>query len=207
LKLRELASQGTRIGAAALPAAAIGGALVGCAWVATSDHAAAALAALVQRVPRSIGPLVAGLLVAARVGATIAGEVAALRAGQQIDWLRAAGISPLLHLVLPRLLAATLVLPVATVVADAFALGAASLVAVQRGAAPLAFAQLVTTDVWIGLAKAALFGATLAGVACVIGLQWRSAERDVPRSAGRGAVAAVLAVAALDLLFVASRLA
>lgn len=201
---RELAAQGTRIGAAALPAVAIGGAFVGCAWIAASDDASAALASLVRRVPREIGPLVAGLLVAARVGATMSGDLAALRAGQQVDWLRATGLSPLRHLVLPRLLAAVLVLPVATLVADAFALGAASLVAVQRGAEPLALAQLVASDVWIGLAKAALFGATLAGVACAVGLHWRGAANDVPRSAGRGAVSAMLAVAAL---FVASRFA
>jgi phospholipid/cholesterol/gamma-HCH transport system permease protein len=207
LSPRERARQGTRIGAAALPAVAIGGTLVGIAWIATSDDAAVALAQLVQQVPRAIGPLVAGLLVAARVGATMSSEIAALRAGQQLDWLRAAGLSPLLHLVLPRLIAAALVLPVATLVADAFALGAASLLAVQRGAAPLAFAQLVSADVWIGLAKAVLFGATLAGVACAVGLHWRSAERDVPRSAGRGAAAAMLAIAAIDLLLAASRLA
>jgi phospholipid/cholesterol/gamma-HCH transport system permease protein len=204
---RELAVQGTRIGAAALPAVAIGGAFVGCAWIAASGDATVALASLVRRVPREIGPLVAGLLVAARVGATMAGDLAALRAGQQVDWLRATGLSPLRHLVAPRWLAAVLVLPVATLVADAFALGAASLVAGQRGAEPLALAQLVSGDVWIGLAKSALFGATLAGVACAVGLHWRGAANDVPRSAGRGAVSAMLAVAALDLLFVASRFA
>ena len=204
---RELAVQGTRIGAAALPAVAIGAALAGCAWIAASGDASAALAMLVRRVPRSLGPLVAGLLVAARVGATMAAELASLRAGQQVDWLRAAGVSVPRTLVVPRLLAAALVLPVATLVADAFALGAASLLAAQRGAAPLAFAQLAPADVGIGIAKAALFGAALAGVACAVGLQWRGAAHDVPRSAGRGAAAAVLAVAALDLLLVASRLA
>jgi len=207
LSPRELALQGTRIGAAVLPAVAIGGGLVGWAWIAASHDAAAALAVIVQRVPRGVGPLVAGLLVAARTGATMAAEIASLRAGQQVDWLRAAGLSPLRHLVSPRLLAAALVLPVATLVADAFALGTASLLASRRGAAPLALAQLAPADVWIGLAKAALFGVTLAAVACATGLHWRGAARDVPRSAGRGAVAAMLAVAALDLLFVASRLA
>jgi len=207
LSPRELALQGTRIGAAALPAVAIGSALAGAAWIAASGDASAALAVLVRRVPRGIGPLVAGLLVAARVGATMAGELASLRAGRQVDWLRAAGLSPLRQLVSPRLLAAVLVLPVATLVADACALGAASLLASRRGAAPLALAQLVSSDVWVGLAKAALFGAALAAVSCAIGLYWRGTTGDVPRSAGRGAVAAVLAVAALDLLFVASRLA
>ncbi len=203
---REVAVQVTRIGAAALPAVAIGGALVGCAWIVASADASVALATLVQSVPRSIGPLVAGLLVAARVGATMAGEIAAMRAGQQVDWLRAVGLSPLRQLVSPRLLAAALVMPVATLVADAFVLGAASLLAMQRGAAPIAFAQLAPAEVGIGLAKAILFGAVLAAVACAIGLHWRSGANDVPRSAGRGAIAAVFAVVVLDLLFAASRL-
>ena len=202
--MRELAVQCTRIGAAVLPAVIAGSALVGCAWIVQSADAAAALAALVARVPRAIGPLVAGILVAARVGALLAGELGELRRGQQVDWLRAAGLSPLRQLVLPRLLAVVLVMPVATLVADAALLAGASLLAVQRGAAALAFAQLAPAAVWIGLAKAALFGATLTGVACAIGLGLRAS--DIPRLASRGAVAAMLAVAALDLLLVASRL-
>ena len=206
MSARELAAQCTRIGAAVLPAVVVGSALVGCAWIVQSADAATALATLVSRVPRAIGPLVAGILVAARMGALLAGELGELRRGQQLDWLRAAGLSPLRQLVLPRLLAAVLVMPVATLVADASLLAGASLLAVQRGAAALAFAQLAPAEVWIGLAKAALFGATLAGVACAIGLGLRTSVNDIPRLASRGAVAAMLAVAALDLLLVASRL-
>ena len=206
MSARELAAQCTRIGAAVLPAVVVGSALVGCAWIVQSADAATALATLVSRVPRAIGPLVAGILVAARMGALLAGELGELRRGQQLDWLRAAGLSPLRQLVLPRLLAAVLVMPVATLVADASLLAGASLLAVQRGAAALAFAQLAPAEVWIGLAKAALFGASLAGVACAIGLGLRTSVNDIPRLASRGAVAAMLAVAALDLLLVASRL-
>ena len=204
MRPRELATQCTRIGAAVLPAVAIGGALVGCAWMLASADAATARAAMVSRIPRAIGPLVAGILVAARVGAMIAGELGELRAGQQVDWLRAAGLGRLRLLVAPRLLAAALVLPVATLVVDASALAVASLLGSPRGFDALA--QLAPTDVWIGLAKAALFGVTLAGVASAVGLLRRGASRDIPRLASRGAVAAVLAVVALDLLLVASRL-
>lgn len=206
MSVRELAAQCTRIGATVLPSVLVGSALVGCAWIVQSADAAAALVAMVSRVPRAIGPLVAGILVAARVGAILAGELGELRRGQQVDWLRAAGLSPLRQLVLPRLLAAVLVMPVAALVADASLLGAASLLAVQRGAAALAFAQLAPADVWIGLTKAALFGATLASVACAVGLGLQATARDIPRLASRGAVAAMLAVAALELLLVASRL-
>ncbi len=201
---RELATQCTRIGAAVLPAVTIGGALVGCAWMLSSRDAATARTAMMSAIPRAIGPLVAGILVAARVGAMIAGELGALRAGQQVDWLRAAGLGRLRHLVAPRLLAAALVLPVATLVVDASALLAASLFGAPNGFGALA--QLAPADVWIGLAKAALFGVTLAGVASAIGLLERGASRDLPRLASRGAVAAMLAVVALDLLLVASRL-
>lgn len=204
MSARELARQCTRIGAAVLPTVAIGGALVGCAWILSSPDAATARAAMVSRVPRAIGPLVAGILVAARVGAMIAGELGELHCGQQVDWLRAAGLRRLRHLVAPRLLAAVLVLPVATLVLDASALTAASLLGAPRGVQMLA--QLAPADVWIGLAKAALFGMTLAGVASAIGLLRRGSSRDIPRLASRGAVAAMLAVVALDLLLVASRL-
>jgi len=204
LSVRALATQCTRIGAAVLPSVAIGGALVGCAWMLSSADAASARTAMVSRIPRTIGPLVAGILVAARAGALIAGEFGELRSGQQVDWLRAAGLGRLRHLVAPRLLATVLVLPVAALVVDATALTAASLLGVPRGVDALA--QLAATDVWIGLAKAALFGATLAGVASAVGLLLRGASPDVPRLASRGAVAAMLAVVALDLLLVASQL-
>jgi phospholipid/cholesterol/gamma-HCH transport system permease protein len=206
LSARALAVQCTRIGAAVLPSVIVGSALVGCAWIVQSADAATALITLVSRVPRAIGPLVAGILVAARVGAMLAGEFGELRRGQQVDWLRAAGLSPLRQLVLPRLLAVVLIMPVATLVADASLLAGASLLAVRRGAAALAFAQLAPAEVWIGLAKAALFGATLAGVACAIGLGLRASASNIPRLASRGAVAAMLAVAALELVLVASRL-
>ncbi len=204
MSARELAVQCTRIGAAVLPAVAIGGALVGCAWMLASADAAAARTAMVSRIPREVGPLIAGVLVAARVGAMIAGELGALRNGQQVDWLHAAGLSLLRHLVVPRLFAAMLVLPVATLVVDASALSAASLLGTPR--AFHALAQLAPGDVWLGLAKAALFGATLAGVASAIALLPRAARLDIPLLASRGAVTAMLAVVALDLLLFASRL-
>lgn len=202
MSARELATQCTRIGAAVLPSALIAGALVGCAWLALSPDAVAARSAMVSRIPRALGPLVAGIVVAARVGAMFAGELGEARVGQQVDWLRAAGLGRLRHLVLPRLVAAALVLPVATLVVDAAALAAVSLMGVPRGFGALA--QLEPVDVWIGLAKGSLFGATLAGVASAIGLLWQGARPDVPRLASLGAVAAVLAVVALDLLLVAS---
>ena len=204
MSARELATQCTRIGAAVLPSALIAGALVGGAWIAVSPDAATARSAMVSRIPRAVGPLVAGIVVAARVGAMFAGELGETRVGQQVDWLRAAGLGRLRHLVLPRLVAAALVLPVATLVVDAAALAAASLMSVPRGFGALA--QLEPVDVWIGLAKAALFGVTLAGVASAIGLLRQGARPDVPRLASLGAVAAMLAVFAVDLLLVVSRL-
>ena len=203
MSARELATQCTRIGAAVLPSAGIAGALVGCAWIALSPDGVAARSAMVSHIPRGIGPLVAAIVVAARVGAMFAGELGEARAGQQADWLRPARLGRLRHLVAPRLVATALVLPVVTLVVDAAALAAVSLLGEPRGVAALA--QLAPVDVWVGLAKAALFGVTLAGVASAIGLLRQGTRPDVPRLASLGAVAAVLAVVALDLLLVASR--
>jgi phospholipid/cholesterol/gamma-HCH transport system permease protein len=200
---RELARQCTRVGAAALPVVAIGGALGGAALASLASDAAEVLAWLARHAPGSVAPSAALLLVAAPVGARMAGDVSALRDGGQLAWLRAAGRSAFRDVVGPRLAAALLVLPIAALVADAALLGAASLVATHRGVAVAGFAALAPGAVAAGALGAGVAGAVIAAVACAAGLVTRaapaSASGPVARAAARGAAGASLAAAAIGL--------
>jgi phospholipid/cholesterol/gamma-HCH transport system permease protein len=204
MNARELARQTTRAGAAALPVATLGGALVGAAIAATSREGGEALAWLARRGPAAIGPITAALCVAAPIGARMAGDVATLRAGDTLLWLRASGHSALRHVALPRILAALLVLPLAALLCSAALFGAASLVAAPRGAAATPLAAVTTSALGVGSLAAAGFGAALATAACAVGFATRT---GVARAASRGAAAALLVVVAIGACWIAGRMA
>lgn len=200
MNARELARQTTRAGVAALPVATLGGALVGAAIGATMPESPAAMVWLARRGPLTIGPVTAALCVAAPVGARIAADIAALRAGETLLWLRASGHSVLRHVALPRIVAAFLVLPLAALLCSGALLGAASLVATPHGAGAAPLAGVTTSALAAGSLATAGCGAVLAAVACAIGLATRS---GIARAASRGAAAALLAVVAIGAYWLA----
>lgn len=204
MNARELARQTTRAGVAALPVATLGGALVGASIAVTSRETADALTWLARRGPVVIGPITAALCVAAPIGARMAGDVAALRAGETLLWLRASGHSVLRHVALPRIVAASLVLPIAALLCSGALFGAASLVAAPRGASATPLSAVTTSALGVGSLAAAGFGAVLAAVACAVGLATRT---GVARAASRGAAAALLAVVAIGACWIAGHAA
>jgi phospholipid/cholesterol/gamma-HCH transport system permease protein len=201
---RELARQTTRVGVAALPVAMLGGALVGAAIAATSRETAEALTWLARRGPVAIGPITAAVCVAAPIGARMAGDIATLRAGETLLWLRASGHSVLRHVALPRIVAALLVLPIAALLCSASLFGAASLVAGPRGAGAAPLAAVTTTALGVGSLAAAGFGVAFAAAACAIGFATRT---GVARAASRGAAAALLTAIAIGACWIAGRAA
>lgn len=170
------------VGAAALAAFALlirspaEGAALGKSWPGASAAAW----------PREGAPLVTALVACGPLAAARAGELARMRLHHQIDALRAMGGSVWLDLVLPRLLAAALALPLLVLVADATGLGLRYLDWAPGASAWISADAVAPADVAAGLARAALFGLTLAGVACIAGLTPARAPRDgVPRAAAR----------------------
>jgi ABC-type transporter Mla maintaining outer membrane lipid asymmetry permease subunit MlaE len=196
MNARELARQVTRAGALALPIAAIGAALAGAAWSELHADAPRELARLVQHAAL-LGPVVALLLVAAPLAAAQAGEIGALREGQQIAWLLASGRSVLAHVVAARVVAAMLVLPLAALVAMATLLGVTAL-GHRAGAAPLA--GLGVGDLVAGAWRAAAGGAALGLAACATGLLSRA---GVAHTAARAAAVALAVAAGLGLAMLA----
>lgn len=153
---------------------------------------------------RELGPVLAALMVGGRVGAGIAAELGSMQVTEQVDAIRAMGADPVQKLVLPRVVAATLMLPMLTVLADVLGIAGGMLIAeVQYGIRPHFFMQTVLTtatlgDLLSGLAKTFFFGWVIAMVACFMGLRTRGGTVGVGSATTRAVVTASIAVLISD---------
>jgi phospholipid/cholesterol/gamma-HCH transport system permease protein len=132
---------------------------------------------------RELGGLMTGIILAGRVGAAFAAQLASMQANEEIDALRVLGLDPVAHLVLPRLLALLLVAPgliVLGALAGVLAGWPAAVFAYNVGAAEYlhqSLAALTPVHLWIGLFKGMLYAALVALAGCREGLHaGRSAE-------------------------------
>ncbi|MEW5802418.1 MAG: ABC transporter permease [bacterium] len=126
-------------------------------------------------VTRELGPVLTGLVVAARAGSSIAAELGTMRVTEQIDALTTLAVNPIEYLVSPRLLAGLLMLPILAALADitgiiggylvsVYFLHANSVVYIRR-----TFDFLVYQDIYSGIFKAAVFGVIITVVGCYKG--------------------------------------
>ncbi len=158
-------------------------------------------------VVRELGPLMAAILVAGRSGAAIAAELGTMRVGEEIDALRTLGLSPHEHLVVPRLMALLLALPVLTLVANACGVLGGLLVGVGgMGLSPSAYwnqtlSAIDLVDVLGGLAKSLAFALIIGLVACDRGLATRGGAEGVGRSTTSAVVTTILLLVIADALF------
>jgi phospholipid/cholesterol/gamma-HCH transport system permease protein len=158
---------------------------------------------VVLSVTRELGPVIAALMVAGRVGAAIAAEIGTMRVTDQIDALTTLSTNPLRYLVLPRLIAGLVTLPLLVVVADIIGVFGGYLVGVYRfGFNPSAYLArtqqyLETSDVVSGLVKAAAFGFIVALMGCYHGYYSRGGAQGV----GQATTAAVVSASILILFF------
>ena len=130
-----------------------------------------------------LGPVLTGLMVAGRVGAAIAAELGTMRVTEQIDALRTLATHPVDYLVVPRLLALHIALPLLTAEAIALGIGAGYLVGVYLlGIDPTyswynMLRYTATADVAVGLIKAVIFGGIVAMIGCYKGIVLRRGRR------------------------------
>lgn len=156
---------------------------------------------------RELAPLMTAIVVAGRSGAAIAAEVGTMKVSEEIDALRTLGVCPHRYLVFPRILALVVVLPLLTLVADVVGILAGA--AVATGTLEVSFRQfvlstqeaLVVSDVVGGLIKAAVFGGTIAGIACERGLAARGGAEGVGRVTTSAVVSTLFWLVLLDALF------
>ncbi len=159
---------------------------------------------VVLSVVRELGPVLAGLMVAGRVGAAMAAEIGTMRVTDQIDALGTLSTNPMKYLVAPRLLAGILALPLLVVVADVLGVMGGYIIAVfkiglnPRGYLESTFEFVTTTDVVSGLAKAAVFGFLVALMGCYHGYNSRGGAEGVGAATTSAVVAASILILSSD---------
>jgi phospholipid/cholesterol/gamma-HCH transport system permease protein len=155
---------------------------------------------------KELGPVLTALIVAGRVGSGIAAELGSMVVTDQIAALRSLGTDPVRKLVVPRIVAGTVMLPVLTALAVAVGMFGGSIISsTQLKVATSVYWNsvvqgLYTEDIWMGLIKPVVLGFVIASVGCYIGLRTRGGTQGVGRSTTAAVVVGSIAVLAMDFL-------
>ncbi|MEM1343949.1 MAG: ABC transporter permease [Pseudomonadota bacterium] len=155
---------------------------------------------------RELGPVLGGLMVAGRVSASIAAELGTMRVTEQIDALTTLSTDPMKYLVTPRLLAATLVMPMLALVGDVIGILGGFLVGVARlDFNPTVYIEttyrfLQLGDVTSGLIKAAVFGFIVALMGCYQGYNSGRGAQGVGRATTQAVVSASILILSANYL-------
>jgi len=153
---------------------------------------------------RELAPVLTGLMVAGRVGSSMAAELGTMRVTEQIDALYAMATEPVQFLVVPRIGASILMLPLLTLVGDAIGIMGGWMVAVGLFHANTVqywhstFQFLEVNDVTAGLIKASFFGLILAGTGCAQGFYTSGGAEGVGRSTTTAVVMGSLSILLSD---------
>jgi phospholipid/cholesterol/gamma-HCH transport system permease protein len=140
------------------------------------------------------------------VGAAIAAELGSMKVTEQIDAMRAMGINPIRFLIVPRVLAATIMLPVITVFANAIAIFGGFLVAVASiGVSPATYVHglkdfFYMRDLVSGLLKALVFGNIIATMGCYFGFATEGGAEGVGMATTRAVVSSCVLVLVTDYM-------
>jgi len=150
-----------------------------------------------------LGPTLGGVGLAARSGAAIAAEIGSMVVTEQVDALRAMAVSPVRYLVVPRMLAAIIMLPLLTALADIAGLFGSYLFALGAGVSGEEFWNSVHTytkvsDLLHGLAKSVVFGFLIGLVACQQGLRTKGGATGVGRATTNSVVLCVVLIFITD---------
>ncbi len=153
---------------------------------------------------RELGPVLTGLMVTGRAGSAIAAELGAMRVTEQIDALSVMAVNPVKYLVSPRLLAALLMLPILTVIADftgilgGYFVGV-KLLGINEGVFISRMVKYVDLeDIYNGLAKAACFGVILAIVSCYKGFYAAGGAEGVGKATTQAVVTSSIVILIAD---------
>jgi phospholipid/cholesterol/gamma-HCH transport system permease protein len=165
---------------------------------------------VVLSMTRELGPVIAALMVAGRVGAAMAAEIGTMRVTDQIDALTTLSTDPLSYLVLPRLVAGVVTLPMLVLVADIIGVFGGYLVGVYRfdfnPAAYLTNTEqyLETRDVVSGLVKAGIFGLIVTLMGCYHGYSSEGGAQGVGQATTYAVVSASVMILVADYMLTAA---
>lgn len=158
---------------------------------------------------RELGPVITGLVVAGRVGASISAELGTMKVTEQIDALETMAVDPVHYLVVPRFLALLFMLPILTVYADAMGIFGGFFIGVtQLGITPnyymrLTFEALTVKDICSGFTKPFIFAFIIALISCQEGFFTKGGAEGVGRATTRTVVNTFVLIIAADCLITA----
>lgn len=155
---------------------------------------------------RELGPLMTAIVLAGRTGAAFAAQIGTQKVNEELNALATFGLDPIEVLVLPRLLAAVLVLPLLAALADVVGLFGGALVMTSFDVSYLQFythllGAVTAGDLILGVVKAAVFGLTIATVGCHHGLETGAGAASVGRSTTSAVVTSIVLIVVIDGLF------
>lgn len=161
---------------------------------------------VVLSITRELAPVLAGLMVAGRIGAAMAAEIGTMRVTEQIDALSTLSTNPYKYLVAPRILAGFIMLPCCVLVADIIGVFGGYLISVHKlGFNPSVYIKntwqfLQFMDVLSGLVKAAVFGFLIALMGCYHGYHSRGGAQGVGSATTNAVVSASILILASNYL-------
>jgi phospholipid/cholesterol/gamma-HCH transport system permease protein len=160
-------------------------------------------------VVRELGPVITALVVAGRVGAAITAELGSMQVTEQIDALETLATNPIKYLIVPRLIALSLMLPILTLYADAIGIFGSYLICVAKlGISSsmymrVTFDALLYKDLFTGLFKTIFFGMIIAFVSCYEGFNVEGGAEGVGKATTRSVVTSFIMIIVADCFFTA----
>jgi phospholipid/cholesterol/gamma-HCH transport system permease protein len=151
-------------------------------------------------ITRELGPVLSGLMVSGRVGSAMAAELGTMQVTEQIDALYTLATNPIKHLIVPRFLATTIIMPILTVFADIIGIIGGYVVSVYvLGSNPTIYERrtwdfLKLNDVYSGLLKATVFGMIIAIVSCYQGFNTEGGASGVGKATTKAVVLSSLLI-------------
>lgn len=164
---------------------------------------------VVLSMTRELGPVLAGLMVAGRMGASMAAEIGTMRVTEQIDALTTLSTHPTKYLIAPRILAGIVTLPILVLIADIIGVFGGYLVGVYKlGFNPAAYIKqswdfLERSDVNSGLIKAAVFGFIITAMGCYQGYFSKGGAQGVGKATTNAVVSASILILIANYLLTA----
>jgi phospholipid/cholesterol/gamma-HCH transport system permease protein len=203
----DLLAQMVRVGIDSLPVAVVTSAFVGMVFAVQIAYEFVKFGAgnvvggvMSIAVARELAPALTAVVIAGRVGSAFAAEIGTMEVTEQIDAIYAMGTDPIKHLVVPRFIASTLMLPILTIFADLVGFFGGYLVAVyvvginSFGYLDSASSFLSMNDITGGIIKALVFGMIISIIGCYMGLKTKGGARGVGEATTNSVVYSLMAI-------------
>jgi phospholipid/cholesterol/gamma-HCH transport system permease protein len=212
--LRELLPQLYTIGVASVPVVAITGGFIGMVMAIETHTQFKAIgqenrigSVIALSVVKQIGPVLAAVMLAGRIGGALTAELGTMNVTEQLDALRVMGTDPIRYLVVPRFLACLLLTPMLTIYSDFLGVLGGWFVSVQFLNVPsdpywqFSAVGVETWQVMEGIVKSIFFGGTIGLISCYKGFHCGSGASGVGRACTESFVLSFLAIIAENLVF------